>query len=81
MTSITRDDVIRMFGPVDDIIAAEIVSAGATAEELAEAKAWLMNDEPLVNMGRPFPAGRIGHLVEIIRRIEDEEPGPAGHRV
>jgi len=29
---------------VDDVIIAQIVASGATAEELAEAQAWMSND-------------------------------------
>jgi hypothetical protein len=80
MNAVTRSDVVAVLGPVDDLLAAEIVASGATVEELAEAKAWLANDEPLMNSGRPLAAGRVGRLVEVLRRLEDEEPGPAGHR-
>ena len=37
MTNLTRDDVIKAVGEVDDVTVAEIIGTGATAEELAEA--------------------------------------------
>jgi hypothetical protein len=81
MTTLTRNDVVTALGPIDDLVVAEILSTHATAEELAEARAWIGNDEPLINSGRPLPHGRVGRLVQILDRLEAEEPGPAGHRM
>jgi hypothetical protein len=79
MTRISRDDVTKAFGPVDDVTVAQIIGTGASPEELAEAKAWLSNDEPLMNAGKPLAKGRVGDLVEILTEFEDseEEDGPA----
>jgi hypothetical protein len=77
MTRLTRDDVIKAIGEADDVAIAEIIGTGATAEELAEAQAWLANDEALMNAGRPLPSGRVGELVEILEELEAEEAGPA----
>jgi hypothetical protein len=84
MTRLTRDDVIKAIGEADDVAIAEIIGTGATAEELAEAQAWLANDEPLMNLGRPLPSGRVGELVEILTELEpneDEEAGPVVSQV
>src|SRR5258708_14351991 len=70
MTRLTRDDVIKAIGEVDDVAIAEIIGTGATPEELAEAQAWLENDEALINAGRPLPSGRVGELVEILSELE-----------
>jgi hypothetical protein len=79
MTRVTRDDVINAVGVVDDVTIAQLIGTGATREELAEAKAWLSNDEPLMNAGKPLAKGRVGDLVEILTDLEDseEEDGPA----
>ncbi len=80
MTLITREDVVRTVGDIDDTVIAEIIGTGATVEELAEAQAWIDNDEALMNAGRPLPNGRVGELVEILSELEtsdDEEPGAA----
>jgi uncharacterized membrane protein YkvA (DUF1232 family) len=76
MMPLTRDDVITTLGQVDDIVVAEILGTGATAEELAEAQAWLSNNEPLMNSGRPLATGRVTRLIEIIEDIDDQAPGP-----
>jgi hypothetical protein len=74
MTALTRADVVAALGRVDDLTLAEIIGTGATRQELAEAMAWLANDEPLLNSGRALASGRTGRLVEIIAaRQEDEE--------
>jgi hypothetical protein len=79
MTRITRDDVTKAFGPIDDVTIAQIIGTGATPEELAEAKAWIANDEPLMNAGKPLAKGRVGELVDILTELdasEEDEPGP-----
>jgi hypothetical protein len=74
-----RDDVIKAVGPADDVTIAEVIGTGATVDELAEAQAWIANDEPLINAGKPLPSGRVGELIEILSELEpeeDEETGP-----
>lgn len=69
---LTRKDVIETIGDVDDVTVADIIATGATAQDLAEAQSWVLNDEALLNTGRPLPTGRVGQLVEIIRVKEQE---------
>ena len=73
MSTLTRKDVIAMLGELDDDVIAEIIANGATLEELAEAHAWLANDEPLMNAGRPLPSRRVARVVDIIAAISEEE--------
>jgi hypothetical protein len=77
MRRITRDDAIKAVGAADDVAIAQIIGTGATVDELAQAQAWLANDEPLMNAGRPLPSGRVGELVEILTELEadDEDDG------
>jgi hypothetical protein len=70
--ALTRNEVINVLGEVDDIVVANIISMGATADELAEARAWMANNEALMNSGKPLPVGRVGQLVEILASIEEE---------
>jgi hypothetical protein len=74
---LNRAEIIRVLGEVDDVIIAQIVASGATAEELAEAQAWMSNDEPLLNSGKPLPAGRVGHLANLLAKLEEERAEPA----
>jgi hypothetical protein len=79
MRRLTRDDVIKAVGEVDDVAIAQIIGTGATAEELAEAQAWIANDDPLLNAGKPLPTGRVRELIDILAELEtdeEEEVGP-----
>jgi hypothetical protein len=73
MGRVTRDDIARAVGPVDDVSIAEIIGTGATVDELTEAQAWIVNDEPLVNAGKPLPSGRVGALIQILTELEPNE--------
>ncbi|WFU33997.1 hypothetical protein QA635_06020 [Bradyrhizobium brasilense] len=79
MTSLTRDDVLKAVSHADDVTIAKIIASGATLAELAEAQAWLANDEPLINAGKPLATGRARELVDILSDLEpseDDEPSP-----
>ncbi len=76
MTRLTRDEIIKAVGQVDDVTIAEIIGTGAMAEELAEAQAWAINDDPLLNAGRKLPTGRVRELIDILAELEpDQEDG------
>ena len=78
MMRITRDDIIKAVGPVDDVTIAEIIGTGATVEELAEAQAWIANDDPLLNAGRPLATGRVRELVDMLAELEPSEDEDGG---
>jgi len=81
MTHLTRDDIIKAAGSVDDVTVAQMIATGATANELSEALAWIANDEPLLNAGRPLATGRVRELVDILADIEpseEDDDGQAG---
>jgi hypothetical protein len=73
MTRITRDDVIKAVGDVSDTVIAQIIGTGATVAELAEAQAWMANDEALMNAGRSLPSGRVGELVQSLSELQASE--------
>lgn len=72
---LSRDDVVRILGPVDDRTVTQVIGIGATPEELEEAYAWVVNDEPMMGIGRPMAAGRVLRLVELLDSIEEEALG------
>lgn len=78
MTRLTRDDVVKALGPADDVTIAEIIGTGATAEELAEAQAWTINDDPLLNAGKPLPTGRVRELIDFLAELEPDEEADEG---
>jgi hypothetical protein len=73
MAELTRDDVIAVAGRIDDGTIGAIIASGATRQELAEAHAWLANDEPLLNSGRRLASGRVGYLVELLAALQEDE--------
>ncbi|MCA1377222.1 hypothetical protein ACNJYD_35815 [Bradyrhizobium sp. DASA03005] len=73
MTRLSRDDVVKAVDRADDVTIAQIIGTGATAEELAEAQAWLANDEPMINDLRPLAQGRVRELVDILSELEEDE--------
>ena len=77
MRRITRDDAIKAVGATDDFVIAQIIGTGATTDELAEAQAWIANDEPLMNAGRQLPSGRVGELVDILKEFEEVDDDDA----
>jgi hypothetical protein len=73
MRRITRDDVSRTITGADDATIAQIIGTGATADELAEALAWMANDEPMMNAGMPLATGRVRELVDILAELEPDD--------
>lgn len=73
--TLTRDDIVQILGPVDDRTVAQVIAVGATPEELAEARAWIVNNESMMNMGRPLASGRVAQLVEILESVDEETFG------
>jgi hypothetical protein len=68
----TSEDVIAVLGPVDETLVAEVIASGATQPELAEAWAWVSNDEALMGEGRRLPTGRVATLVELLSSDEED---------
>jgi len=74
MARMSRDDVVDVLGRVDDLTVAEIIATGASREDLAEAQAWVTDDQALIAHGKPVAVGQVVRLVEILAcRQEDEE--------
>ena len=79
MRLLMRSEVVTVLGEVDETVISDVIGTGATADELAEARAWVAHDEPLFSRGKPRAGGRVARLVEILAAMQEEEPGPAGH--
>jgi hypothetical protein len=73
MTTLNRDAVTKVLGPVDESLATELIATGASAEELFQAYAWMTNDEALANAQRGFPSALVGELVEILQSAEEAD--------
>ncbi len=69
----TREEVVSVLGPVDDMTIAEIAATSATVEELREAFAWLHGDEALLGEGRPLPGTRVAQLIDLLEPDDEDE--------
>lgn len=70
MTQLTHAEVVAALGPIDDILAAEILAVGASPEEFARARAWIANDEAPINAGEPLASGRVARLIDLLESLE-----------
>ena len=73
VAALTREDVVAVLGPADDVIITEIIAIGATREELGEAYTWVANDDLLLASGRPRAAGRVGRVVDILASTQEDD--------
>ena len=48
----------------------DILATGASAEELAQAQAWIANEEARLT-GSPLPSGRVAGLVELLIILDE----------
>jgi hypothetical protein len=71
--TITAKDIVSVLGPIDETLMADVSATGATLGELAEAWAWVNNDEALIGEGRTLPSGKVAELVELLSAGEDDE--------
>ncbi|EJC84058.1 hypothetical protein Rleg4DRAFT_6171 [Rhizobium leguminosarum bv. trifolii WSM2297] len=71
--TMTLQDVVAVLGPVDETLVSAVIATGATQAELAEAWAWISNDEALMGEGRRLPTGRVATLADLLKDDEDEE--------
>ncbi|RCW80041.1 hypothetical protein [Phyllobacterium bourgognense] len=72
----TRKDVTSVLGPADEMTIAEIISTGASLDELRQALIWLNNDEVLMGESRPLPGSRIAALIDLLEAEEISEIPP-----
>ena len=73
MGPLTREDVVSVGGPADEIMIADVIATQATLAELSQAWAWVNSDEALINQGRPPPSGRTAELVELLTSQDEGE--------
>ncbi len=69
---ITRDEIASVLGPTDEEIIAELISTGASVDELREAWAWLHGDDALMGEGRPLPGTRVARLIDLLEPDDEE---------
>lgn len=70
MSELSRADVVAILGrTLSDVVIAELIATGVTAEELAAARDRALIDSKRHNPGRPLEPGRFAHAVEILERL------------
>lgn len=68
----TREEIVSVLGPTDETLIADILSTGASFEELREAWVWLNEDEALMSEGRPLPGTRVAELIDLLDADEED---------
>lgn len=70
---LTRAETRALIGPSDDATLSTIIGLGLTRAELAEARAWVENDEALLNEGRRVPTGRVAEAIALLQEKDAQE--------
>lgn len=68
---ITRDDIIHLFGEVNDHRVVEILEIDASLEDLEEASTWLADESDVMGEARIPLTGRAGQVYEILARDKE----------
>jgi hypothetical protein len=76
MSNISRADVVAKFGPLNDVVAAEIIATGATSEDMEVARAWIARDAAGANVRERLPPGSVGRVIDIVERVRAAKKHP-----
>jgi hypothetical protein len=68
MSELSREDVVEILGPLNDVIIAEIIATGIDKAELVEAHDRLVRDRTSHNPGPPLEPGPFAQVVDILER-------------
>jgi hypothetical protein len=70
--SASRDDVVRLFGHIEDEAVAEVLALFPTISELEEAQAWIVGQgDLLARCGHP-QTPRVAAILDIVDDDEDD---------
>jgi hypothetical protein len=73
----SRDDVVRLFGHIEDEAVAEILAMVPTVAELEEAQAWIVGQGDTLARGGHPQTPRIAAILDIVvDEDEEDEPRP-----
>ncbi len=75
--AISRSDMEKILGPLDNQLAAEIVALDPSVDELAQAFYWLNAEDAMVADRKNMPTGKVADLVGILEALEDDDPALA----
>jgi hypothetical protein len=68
MSELSRDEVVEIVGPVNDVIVAEIIATGIEKPELIKAHERVVRDRKAHNPGPPLEPGPFAQVVDILER-------------
>ena len=66
----TREEIIKIAGDLDEALIIEIIHCGATSEELLQAFEWVFSDDTISRETHRQPWGRVAKLCTILERSE-----------
>ncbi len=68
MAELSRDEVIEVFGPISDVIIAEIIATGISRAELVTAHERVVMDRKTHDPGSPMQPSPFARVVDILER-------------
>jgi hypothetical protein len=68
MSELSRDEVVEILGPVNDVIVAEIIATGINKAELVQAHDRVVRDRKAHNPGAALEPGPFAQVVDILER-------------
>ena len=74
--SASREDVVRLFGHIEDEAIAEIMALLPTIGELEEAQAWFVGQGDALARGGHPQTPRIAAILEIVTDDDEEDEAP-----
>ena len=66
----TKEEIIKIVGHIEDPLVAEIIRSGASNQELQEAFEWVFSDDTISKEAHIQPHGRVAKLCEILELSE-----------
>ncbi|MGI9568435.1 MAG: hypothetical protein ACR2PH_01545 [Desulfobulbia bacterium] len=66
----TREEIIKIAGHLDEALIIEIIDCGATSGELLQAFEWVFSDDTISKELHRQPRGRVASLCKILERSE-----------
>ena len=77
MSKVTRGEVLRILGRIDDVKLAAVVALEPTRDEVIQAKLWLSHTDLHEAGARGVPSGKVGRIYDMLRSdtaLEWDEP-------
>jgi hypothetical protein len=70
---VTADEIVKIVGPLEDVVLMRIIETGATPAEVLEAFTWITADDQIGTELERSPRGVVAQVYEILK-LEEPEP-------